>query len=59
MSEACNTHGRNLYNILVRKPEGKGREGKGREGKGPLGIPRYRWEDNIRIDLTGIRLEVV
>jgi hypothetical protein len=26
----------NVYKILVRKPE----------GKRPLGIPRYRWEDN-------------
>jgi hypothetical protein len=32
---------RNAYRILVRKPE----------GKRPLGRPRRRWEDNIRIDL--------
>jgi hypothetical protein len=30
---------RNAYNILVAKPE----------GKGPLGRPRRRWEDNIRM----------
>jgi hypothetical protein len=34
----------NAYNILVRKPE----------GKGPLGRPRYRWEDNIRMNLREI-----
>jgi hypothetical protein len=31
----------NAYRLLVRKPE----------GKRPLGRPRRRWEDNIRIDL--------
>jgi hypothetical protein len=30
---------RNAYNILVREPE----------GKRPLGRPRHRWEDNIRM----------
>jgi hypothetical protein len=28
--------------VLVRKPK----------GKRPLGKPRHRWEDNIKIDLT-------
>jgi hypothetical protein len=32
---------RNTYSLLVRKPE----------GKGPLGRPRRRWVDNIRMDL--------
>jgi hypothetical protein len=32
---------KNLYIIFVRKPE----------GKRPLGRLRYRWEDNIRMDL--------
>jgi hypothetical protein len=32
---------RGVYRILVGKPE----------GKRPLGIPRHRWEDNIRMDL--------
>jgi hypothetical protein len=32
---------RNAYKILVGKPE----------GKRPLGRPRRRWKDNIRIDL--------
>jgi hypothetical protein len=37
---------RNAYKILVGKPE----------GKIPLGRPRCRWEDNIKIDLreTGL-----
>jgi hypothetical protein len=35
---------RNAYRILVGKPE----------GKKPLGIPRRRWEDNIRMDLREI-----
>jgi hypothetical protein len=34
----------NSYRSLVGKPE----------GKRPLGRPRRRWEDNIRIDLRGI-----
>jgi hypothetical protein len=32
---------RNTYGILVGKPE----------GKRPLGIPRRRWVDNIKMDL--------
>ena len=32
---------RGLYRVLVGKPE----------GKRPLGRPRRRWEDNIKIDL--------
>jgi hypothetical protein len=35
---------RNAYRILVGKPE----------GKGPLGRPRRRWVDNIKIDLREI-----
>jgi hypothetical protein len=35
---------RNAYKILVGKPE----------GKRPLGGPRHRWEDNIRIYLREI-----
>jgi hypothetical protein len=38
---------RNTYKILVGKPE----------GKRPLGRPRRRWKDNIRIDLRKIRWE--
>jgi hypothetical protein len=29
-----------MYSVLVEKPE----------GKGPLGRPRRRWEDNIKMD---------
>jgi hypothetical protein len=36
---------RKLYKVLVRKPE----------GKRPLGRPRRRWEDRIRMDL-GLRM---
>jgi hypothetical protein len=35
---------RNAYRILVGKPD----------GKRPLGRPRSRWVDNIKIDLKGI-----
>jgi hypothetical protein len=42
---------RGVYMVLVLKPE----------GKRPLGIPRRRWEDNIRIDVQsgvwGYRLD--
>jgi len=31
---------RNAYNILAGKPE----------GKGPLGSPKRRWDDNIKMD---------
>jgi hypothetical protein len=40
---------RNVYRLLVGKPE----------GKGPLGRPRRRWIDNIKMDLLEIGLNVV
>jgi hypothetical protein len=40
---------RNVYRLLIRKPE----------GKRPLGRPRRRWIDNIKIDLLEIGLTVV
>jgi hypothetical protein len=40
---------RNVYRLLVGKPE----------GKRPLGRPRHRWIDNINMDLLGIGLSVV
>jgi hypothetical protein len=40
---------RKLYKVLVGKPE----------GKRPLGRPRRRWEDRIRMDLREIGLGVV
>jgi len=36
--------GRGLHRVLVGK----------REGKRPLGIPRRRWEDNIKMDLREV-----
>jgi len=36
---------RGLYRVLVVKPE----------GKRPLGMPRRRWVDNIRMDLQEVR----
>jgi len=36
--------GRSVYRVLVGKPE----------GRRPLGRPRRRWEDNIRIDLREV-----
>jgi hypothetical protein len=46
MGRACSTNGekRNAYRILLGKPE----------GKRPLGRPRRRWEDNIRMDFKEI-----
>jgi hypothetical protein len=40
---------RNVYMLLVGKPE----------GKRPLGRPRRRWIDNINMDLLEIGLSVV
>ena len=36
--------GRGVYRVLVRKPE----------GKRPLGRPRRRWEDYIKMDLQEV-----
>jgi hypothetical protein len=33
-----------VHRVLVEKPE----------GKGPLGKPRLRWEDNIKMDLQEV-----
>jgi hypothetical protein len=38
---------RNAYKFIIRRPE----------GRRPLGRLRYRWEDNIRMDLTKIGQE--
>jgi hypothetical protein len=40
---------RNVYRLLVRKPE----------GRRPLGRPRRRWMDNIKKDLLEIGVNVV
>jgi hypothetical protein len=37
-----------VYRVLVGKPE----------GKRPLGRPRRRWEDNIKMDLQEVECEV-
>ena len=47
MGRACSQNGkkgRSALNVLTGKPT----------GKRPLGRPRRRWEDNIRMDLKGI-----
>ena len=36
--------GRGVHSVLVGKPE----------GKRPLGRPRHRWEDNIKMDLQEV-----
>ena len=41
--------GRGVYRVLVGKPE----------GRRPLGRPRRRWEDNIRMDLWEVGCECV
>jgi len=40
--------GRGMYRVLVEKPE----------GRRPLGRPRHRWEDNIKIYLLEVGCEV-
>jgi len=46
MGGACGTHGdrRGVYRVLMGK----------HEGKKPLGRPRRRWEDNIKMDLQEV-----
>jgi hypothetical protein len=44
MGRACSAYGGGVYKVLVGKPE----------GRRPLGRPRPRWEDNIRIDLREV-----
>jgi hypothetical protein len=47
----CGTHGgwagRGVYMVLVGRPE----------DKRPLGRPRRRWEDKIKMDLREIRID--
>jgi len=40
----CMGEGRDVYRVLVEKPE----------GRRPRGRPRRRWEDNIRMDLREV-----
>ena len=46
MGGACSAYGerRGVYRVLVGKPE----------GKRPLGRPRRRWEDNVKMDLQKV-----
>jgi hypothetical protein len=39
--------GRHIYRVWVGKPK----------GKEPLGRPRHRWEDNIKMDLREIGID--
>jgi hypothetical protein len=39
--------GRGVYRVLVGRPE----------RKSPLGRPRHRWEDNIKVDLREIGID--
>ena len=41
---ACMGEMRGVYRVLVGKPE----------GRRPLGRPKLRWEDNIKVDLQGV-----
>jgi hypothetical protein len=43
----CVKEGRGVYRVLVGRPE----------GKRPLGRPRRRWEDNIKIGLREIGID--
>jgi hypothetical protein len=43
----CMGEGRYVYRVLVGRPE----------GKKPLGRPRSRWEDNIKMDLREIGID--
>ena len=40
----CMVEGRGVHRVLVGKPE----------GKNPVGRPRHRWEDNIKMDLQEV-----
>jgi hypothetical protein len=46
MGRTCGTYGetRSVYRVSVVKPE----------GRRPLGRPRCRWEDNIKMDIREV-----
>ena len=44
MDGACGAYGGGVYRVLVGRPE----------GKRPLGRPRRRWGDNIKMDLQEV-----
>jgi hypothetical protein len=39
--------GKCVYRVLVGRPE----------GQRPLGIPRHRWQDNIKMDLRELQMD--
>jgi hypothetical protein len=41
---SCMGEGRSMYRVLMGKPE----------GKRPLGRPRCRWDDGLKMDLRGV-----
>jgi hypothetical protein len=49
VSRTCGTHGegRGVYRVLVGRPE----------ERRPLGRPRRKWEDNIKMDLRETRID--
>jgi hypothetical protein len=49
VGETCGTHGEGggVYRVLVGRSE----------NKRPLGKPRHRWEDNIKMDLREIGID--
>ena len=44
MGVPCGAYGGGVHRVMVGKPE----------GKRPLGRPRRRWEDNIKMDLQEV-----
>ena len=44
MGRSCGAYGGGVHRVLVGKPE----------GKRPMGRPRRRWEDNIKMDLQEV-----
>jgi hypothetical protein len=49
MGATCSAYGgeESVYSVVVGKPE----------GKRPLGRPRHRWKDNIKMDLQEVGCE--
>jgi hypothetical protein len=45
MDRACSRYGGGAQGIMVGRPE----------GRKPLGIPRYRWKENIKMDLKEVQ----
>jgi len=48
VGSTCGMHGegRGVYRVLVGTPK----------GKRPLGRPKHKWQDNIKLDLREIRI---